>query len=54
MRYRIYSRTNRFLDALRKDIHEAKSSIYIEMYIFLDDHRKPYDFIEALMRKAER
>ena len=53
MRYRVYSRTKKFLDALWKDIYHAKSSIYIEMYIFLDDNQKPYDFIEALIIKAK-
>ena len=53
MKYKIYSKTNKFLDGLRKDIHEAKTSIYIEMYIFLDDNKKPYNFIQALINKAK-
>lgn len=53
MKYRVYSKTRKFLDALWKDIDNAKSSIYIEMYIFLDDNKKPYDFIEALIIKAK-
>ncbi|MEI7558917.1 MAG: hypothetical protein WCJ45_09425 [bacterium] len=52
MKYTIYSKTNRFLDGLWKDIQEAKTSIYIEMYIFVDNKKKPYNFTEALMRKA--
>lgn len=54
MKYKIYSRTSRFLDGLWKDIHTAKSSIYIEMYIFLDNNEKPYNFIQALIKKAKQ
>lgn len=54
MKYKIYSQTNKFLDALQNDIYEAKTSIYIEMYIFLDDNKKPYNFVEALIEKSKQ
>jgi len=54
MKYKIYSKTNKFLDSLRTDIHDAKTSIYIEMYIFGDDDKKPYNFVEALVQKAQQ
>jgi cardiolipin synthase len=54
MKYKIYTKTNKFLDALQNDIYEAKTSIYIEMYIFLDDNKKPYNFVEALIKKAKQ
>ncbi|MEI6773725.1 MAG: phospholipase D-like domain-containing protein [bacterium] len=53
MKYTIYSRTNKFLNKLWKDIDNANTSIYIEMYIFGDDNRKPYNFIETLIKKAK-
>ncbi|MFA7298573.1 MAG: phosphatidylserine/phosphatidylglycerophosphate/cardiolipin synthase family protein [Candidatus Absconditabacterales bacterium] len=53
MKYKIYSKTNKFLDSLGADIYSAKKSIYIEMYIFLDDNKKPYNFVEALIEKSK-
>lgn len=54
MKYKIYSQTDKFLDELQKDIYEAKTSIYIEMYIFLDDDKEPYNFVEALIEKSKQ
>lgn len=53
MKYKIYSKTKNFLDGLWKDIDNAKTSIYIEMYIFLDDKIPPYNFTELLISKAK-
>ena len=53
MKYTVYSKTNTFFEKLREDIATAKKSIYIEMYIFLDDEKKPYNFCEALINKAK-
>ena len=53
MKYKIYSKTKRFLDGLWEEIDNAKSSIYIEMYIFLDDKIPPYNFTELLISKAK-
>lgn len=54
MKYKIYSKTKKFLDSLREDIHDAKFSIYIEMYIFWDDKKKSQNFVEALIEKAKK
>lgn len=54
MKYKIYSKTKKFLDSLQEDIYNAKTSIYIEMYIFWDDDKKPYNFVDALIEKAQQ
>jgi phosphatidylserine/phosphatidylglycerophosphate/cardiolipin synthase-like enzyme len=54
MKYKIYTQTKKFLDALQNDIYEAKTSIYIEMYIFLDNNKKPYNFVETLIEKSKQ
>ncbi|MCX6824582.1 MAG: phosphatidylserine/phosphatidylglycerophosphate/cardiolipin synthase family protein [candidate division SR1 bacterium] len=54
MKYKIYSKTKKFLDSLQEDIYNAKTSIYIEMYIFGDDDKKPYNFVDALIEKAQQ
>ncbi len=51
MKYKLYSKTKKFLDAVWQDIKNAKTSIYIEMYIFSDANGK-YDFTELLIKKA--
>lgn len=54
MRYKIFSKTKKFRDALRKDIQNAKKSIYLEMYIFVDDDNKNYNFVKLLIQKAKK
>lgn len=41
------------MNELWKDINNADTSIYIEMYIFLDDKIPPYNFTELLINKAK-
>jgi phosphatidylserine/phosphatidylglycerophosphate/cardiolipin synthase-like enzyme len=52
MKYKIYTKTDKFWDILLKDIKSAKKSIYIEMYIFLDNTKSTHNFIEELVKKA--
>jgi phosphatidylserine/phosphatidylglycerophosphate/cardiolipin synthase-like enzyme len=53
MKYRLYTKTKKFWDALRQDIKKAKISVYLEMYIFLDDTQESHDFVDLLVRKAQ-
>lgn len=54
MKYRLYTRTRKFWDALWKDIKKAQISIYLEMYIFLDDTKESHNFVELLIKKAQQ
>ncbi len=54
MKYRFYTTSKKAWKAMLKEIYLAKKSIYLEMYIFLDDNEKDYDFISALKEKAEQ
>ncbi len=51
MRYRFYSTTEKAWDAMFEAISEARESICLEMYIFVDNTPR-HAFIEALKRKA--
>lgn len=53
MKYKLYIKTNKYWNALRQDIEKAKKSIYIEMYIFLDDTKESHDFVNLLVKKAK-
>ena len=53
MKYKLFTRTTTFRGALRKDLQKAKKSIYIEMYIFIDDTTDKYNFIDLLIQKAK-
>lgn len=52
MKYSLYSTSIRAWDAMLMAIDQAKKSIYLEMYIFIDDTGKNHDFIGKLKRKA--
>lgn len=51
MRYKFYSTTEKAWDAMHGAISNARESIYIEMYIFVDNAPR-HDFIAAIARKA--
>lgn len=52
MRYRLYTTSIKAWSAMLEEINKATKSIYIEMYIFLDDTGENHDFIGALRKKA--
>jgi cardiolipin synthase len=52
MRYRLYTTSIKAWNAMLEEINQASKSIYIEMYIFLDDTGEEHDFIGALCKKA--
>ncbi|HNX10623.1 MAG TPA: phosphatidylserine/phosphatidylglycerophosphate/cardiolipin synthase family protein [bacterium] len=53
MKYHLYTTSKKAWDAIIKDISRAQKSIYIEMYIFLDDTQESHDFIGILKHKAQ-
>ena len=53
MKYHLYTNSRKTWDALLKAITKAQSSIYIEMYIFLEDTFESHDFITKLIAKAK-
>lgn len=53
MKYRLYTTSIKAWNAMLESINQAKESIYIEMYIFLDDTGQEHDFIGALLAKAK-
>lgn len=52
MRYKIYIKTEKAWDAMLQAINRAKSSIFFEMYTFVDNTEESHDFIEILQKKA--
>ncbi|NCA93501.1 phosphatidylserine/phosphatidylglycerophosphate/cardiolipin synthase family protein, partial [bacterium] len=52
MRYKFYTTSNKAWDGILSAIENAQQSIYIEMYIFLDDTRQTHDFLGKLKEKA--
>lgn len=54
MKYKLYTTSLKAWDAMIESIDQAKKSIYLEMYIFLDDTKKSHDFIGKLKEKAEQ
>ncbi len=54
MKYRFYTTSKKAWQAMLKEINLATKSIYLEMYIFLDDNGENYDFISALKEKAKQ
>ena len=54
MRYKLYKKSFKAWDAMLEAIDQAQKSIYLEMYIFLDDTSKSHDFIGRLQKKASR
>jgi cardiolipin synthase len=53
MKYYLHTTSVKAWDAMLRAIDDAKKSIYIEMYIFLDDTKKSHDFIGKLRAKAK-
>ena len=53
MKYKLYKTSHHAWDAMIKAIEGAQKSIYLEMYIFLDDTTQSHDFIGKLTQKAQ-
>lgn len=53
MKYKLYTTSYRAWDAMLQSIVDARKSIYLEMYIFLDDTKQSHDFIGKLKEKAQ-
>lgn len=53
MKYRLYTTSQKAWDGMFKAIAQAEKSIYIEMYIFLDDTQSTHNFLGLLKEKAE-
>lgn len=53
MKYQLYTTSNKAWDAMFKAILKANKSIYLEMYIFLDDTGITHDFLGLLKSKAK-
>ncbi len=53
MKYRLYTTTQKAWDGMFKGIASAQKSIYIEMYIFLDDTQTTHNFLGLLKEKAK-
>lgn len=54
MNYHLHTTSHKAWDAMLRAIDSAQKSIYLEMYIFLDDTRKSHDFIGKLQTKAKQ
>ncbi|MFZ2188703.1 MAG: phosphatidylserine/phosphatidylglycerophosphate/cardiolipin synthase family protein [Candidatus Moraniibacteriota bacterium] len=54
MKYRLHTTSLKAWDAMLSAIDSAQKSIYIEMYIFLDDTKRSHNFIGKLRAKAKR
>lgn len=52
MRYRLYTTSYKAWDAMFKVMSAARESIYVEMYIFLDDTRETHNFFKLIMEKS--
>lgn len=52
MKYRFYTTSNKAWDGMFKAISSATKSIYLEMYIFLNDTEITHDFLGLLKEKA--
>ncbi|HPT08332.1 MAG TPA: phosphatidylserine/phosphatidylglycerophosphate/cardiolipin synthase family protein [bacterium] len=52
MKYKLYTTSKKAWRAMIAEIKKAKKFVYIEMYIFLDDTSKHYDFFGALKERA--
>jgi len=53
MKYKLYTTSKKAWRAMIEEIKKAKKSIYIEMYIFVDDVSEKYNFIGALRDRAK-
>lgn len=54
MGYKIYTTSTKTWDAMIAEIDKAKKSIFLEMYIFMEDTSGSHDFIGKLSEKARR
>lgn len=52
MKYKLHTTSVNAWDGMLSAIEQAKKSIYIEMYIFMDDTTQSHDFIGKLIKKA--
>jgi cardiolipin synthase A/B len=52
MKYKLYKTSWKAWDAMLHAIDQAKKSVYLEMYIFLDDTSESHDFLGKLKQKA--
>ncbi|MFA6428226.1 MAG: phosphatidylserine/phosphatidylglycerophosphate/cardiolipin synthase family protein [Candidatus Buchananbacteria bacterium] len=52
MNYHFYATSEKAWDAMLSSIKQAEKSIYIEMFIFLDDTYESHDFFSLLKAKA--
>ena len=52
MKYKLYTTSHKAWDAMLEEIELAKNSIYLEMYIFLDDTTESHDFMGKIIQKA--
>lgn len=52
MHYKFYTTSVKAWDAILFELEKAQTSIYIEMYIFLDDTNKTHNFLGTLEKKA--
>lgn len=53
MKYKLYTTSFSAWDAMLEAINGAQKSIFLEMYIFLDDTTESHDFIGKLAEKAK-
>lgn len=53
MKYRLYTTSQKAWDGMFKAIMAAENTIYLEMYIFLDDLKATHDFFGLLQDKAQ-
>jgi cardiolipin synthase len=53
MKYRLYTTSNKAWDGMFKAMAKAARSIYLEMYILVDDTNKTHNFFQLLKDKAK-
>lgn len=53
MSYRFYTKSDTTWSAMYQAISESTQSVYLEMYIFLDDTDATHDFVGLLISKAQ-
>lgn len=53
MKYKLYTTSQKAWDGMLEAIRSAKSKIYMEMYIFVDDTGATYNFLDLLKEKAQ-
>jgi len=52
MKYRLYTTSQKAWDGMFKAMSQAQKSIYLEMFIFLDDTQSTHNFLGLLKEKA--